>query len=371
MAKSTHRNLLKLFLCNRSKGLFRSCTKSGNCSPYTRRAAKDKNGTSVGGADTDCRLGVPGSAFYSLCIPSDRKRYGTIILSLHLCRKSSAMMFWLLWISIGLAIGTMGTLIGAGGGFLLVPLMLLALPGMSPDQVTAVSIAVVAANALSGTLAYVRSGRVDYKAGLLFALATIPGSILGVYLTHYIPITWFRFAFALLLLLLSGYLFVRNRRGREDAVLQEPVSGRFLRIALLRDRSGKEYRYQYNSLLGVLISILVGFISPLLGIGGGIIHVPAMVNWLYFPVHIATATSHFVLAIMSSVSVLVHLSDGHYADPAIRKLISALVIGVLPGAQMGARLSHRVSTTAIVRALALCLALVGLRILWTAIAVLF
>lgn len=281
------------------------------------------------------------------------------------------MIFWLLWMGVGLAIGTMGTLIGAGGGFLLVPLMLLVLPGLSPEQITAVSIAVVAANALSGTLAYARSRRVDYKAGFLFALATIPGSIMGVYLTNYIPKDWFRLLFALLLLLLSAYLLLRERAPRAEAGLKVSSPGRFQIAAFLRDRSGVEYQYRYNGLLGVFISVLVGFISPLLGIGGGIIHVPAMVNWLYFPVHVATATSHFVLAIMSSVSVLVHLADGHYADAQIQQLIGALVIGVLPGAQIGARLSHRVSTTAIVRALAVCLALVGMRILWTAISALF
>lgn len=281
------------------------------------------------------------------------------------------MVFWLLWMGVGLVIGTMGTLIGAGGGFLLVPLMLLVLPAFSPEQVTAISIAVVAANALSGTVAYARSRRVDYKAGLLFALATIPGSIMGVDLTNDIPKDWFRLLFALLLLLLSVYLFVRRNAAPISTESSLPAPGRFSLSGSLRDRSGTEYRYQYHALLGVVISIVVGFVSPLLGIGGGIIHVPAMVHFLSFPVHVATATSHFVLAIMSSVSVLVHLADGHYADPATQRLIAALVIGVLPGAQIGARLSHRVSTIAIVRALALCLALVGLRILWTALAGLF
>lgn len=281
------------------------------------------------------------------------------------------MGFWLLWVFVGLTIGTVGTLVGAGGGFLLVPLMLFVLPGLSPDQITAVSIAVVAANAVSGTVAYARSHRIDYKAGTLFALATIPGSILGVYATNYIPKEWFQLIFALLLLALSVYLFRRTREVQNGQPRSGIDSGTFLSSAVIRDSSGTEYAYRYNWLLGILISIAVGFISPLLGIGGGIIHVPAMVNWLNFPVHIATATSHFVLAIMSSVSVLVHFLDGDYADPSIRRLILALVIGVLPGAQIGARLSHRVSTKGIVRALAICLALVGVRILFSSFAALF
>ena len=64
---------------------------------------------------------------------------------------------------------------------------------------------------------------------------------------------------------------------------------------MLTDKEGITYEYSYKQSNGALISVLVGYISPLLGIGGGIIHVPAMVNWLKFPVHIATATSHFIL----------------------------------------------------------------------------
>lgn len=281
------------------------------------------------------------------------------------------MMFWILWILAGLLIGTVGTLIGAGGGFLLVPLLLLVLPGLSPEVVTAVSIAVVAANALSGTLAYARSRRVDYKAGLIFAVATIPGSILGVYAVNYVPKEWFQLLFSLLLLLLSIYLLRKSGTKPVESASPSPAGGMFYFDASIQDRSGHNFSYQYNWALGVLISIAVGFISPLLGIGGGIIHVPAMVNWLHFPVYVATATSHFVLAIMASVSVAVHLLDGHYADPLVQKLVVALIIGVLPGAQMGARLSHRISTSGIIRALALCLCLVGLRILYAALAALF
>ena len=73
----------------------------------------------------------------------------------------------------GFVIGTVGTLIGAGGGFILVPLLLLTHPQFSPEIVTAVSIVIVAANAVSGSVAYSRSGRIDYRAGILFALFTV------------------------------------------------------------------------------------------------------------------------------------------------------------------------------------------------------
>ena len=91
-----------------------------------------------------------------------------------------------LLIVAGFIIGMFGTLIGAGGGFILVPILLLSYPELSPETITAISMAIVAANAISGSIAYARSGRIDYRAGFIFALFTIPGSILGVLTTQFI-----------------------------------------------------------------------------------------------------------------------------------------------------------------------------------------
>ena len=268
-------------------------------------------------------------------------------------------------ILIGFAIGTLGTLIGAGGGFLLVPLLLLAHPDFGPEVVTAISIAIVAGNAISGSIAYAKSGRIDYKAGLLFALFTIPGSIIGVFLTGYIPKEVFGIIFGILLLVLSTYLILKNRKSKVEKTVLPARTGPGWKTHSLTDKSGEQFTYNFNQTWGIVISVLVGFLSPLLGIGGGIIHVPAMVQWLQFPVYIATATSHFILAIMSTISVGVHLYNGDYSNPLTLHIIGGLLIGVLPGAQLGAYLSHKIPTVAIIRALAVCLALVGVRILLT------
>jgi uncharacterized membrane protein YfcA len=115
-----------------------------------------------------------------------------------------------------------------------------------------------------------------------------------------------------------------------------------------------------------LLSLIVGFLSSPLGIGGGIIHVPALVSLLHFPVHLATATSHFVLAVMALAWALVHVATGVFSR-GIRRTIT-LVIGVLLGAQLGARLSSRVQGQWIVRGLAIALGFIGVRVLIQAFA---
>lgn len=220
--------------------------------------------------------------------------------------------------------------------------------------------AVVACNAISGSFAYMRSKKVDYKAGIIFALCTIPGSILGVLTTKSIPRDTFDIIFGVVLLGLSIFLFIKG--GKKKPGNTTVPKGNGMVWHQLTDKDGKHYSYAFNMRYGMILSVFVGFFSPLLGIGGGIIHVPAMTEWLHFPVHIATATSHFILAVMATVSVVTHYFDGSYNDPLVLKMVIGLAIGVVPGAQLGAYLSKRVKDKIIIRSLAFCLGIVALRI---------
>ncbi|MGA2141681.1 MAG: sulfite exporter TauE/SafE family protein [Brevinematales bacterium] len=264
----------------------------------------------------------------------------------------------LLLIPLGLAVGTIGTIIGAGGGFILVPVLILLYPDKSPQAITGISLAVVFFNALSGSVAYARDKRIDYKSGLIFAAATVPGSIIGAFIIGYIPRMLFDGSFGIILTALSIYLFIKPEKtaGSGGAVLPGPMTA----ARRMTDSAGNSYVYTFGMLKGIIISVFTGFISSLLGIGGGIIHVPAMVHLLNFPVHIATATSHFVLGIMSFSGSVVHLFDGSIQANLIE--IALLAIGVLIGAQAGAALSKRFHGVWIIRGLACGLAAAGLRI---------
>lgn len=269
-------------------------------------------------------------------------------------------------ILVGFLLGTLGTLVGAGGGFILVPLLIMTEPAFSTVTITAISMAVVAGNALSGSVAYMANKRVDYKSGIIFALCTIPGSILGVLTTKYIPRETFDLIFGIVLLGLAIYLFFAG--GKKESISRPPRAAHkgWIKIQIT-DRSGEHYVYAYDLRKGTFLSVLVGYFSPLLGIGGGIIHVPAMSEWLRFPVHIATATSHFILAIMATVSVIVHFTQGSYDDPLVLKMVACLIAGVIPGAQLGAVLSKKMNGKIIIKALAVSIGVVGIRILLSGI----
>lgn len=267
-------------------------------------------------------------------------------------------MIQFLWLTpLGFLVGAFGTLIGAGGGFILVPILLLLYPDKSPDTITSISLAVVFFNALSGSFVYSRMKRIDYKSGIIFAIATLPGSILGSVITSYVPRQLFNGIFGVLLVIISVFLILRTKEEKVENSLV--VKNGYITRTVV-DIEGVEHTFSYNPVTGIVVSIFVGFMSSFLGIGGGIIHVPVLVNILNYPVHIATATSHFVLAVMSLSGTMVHIVNGVLQSSFIQT--AALSIGVLFGAQLGAKLSKKIHGVAIIRSLAVALAIVGVRI---------
>ena len=264
-------------------------------------------------------------------------------------------------IPLGFLVGTYGTLIGAGGGSILVPALLFLYPTAAPATISSISLAVVFFNAASGSLAYALEGRIDYRSGFRFAGATIPGAIAGALVVGYLPRSFFEGILGLVLTLIA--LAVIFRPGPAIVGLAAPRPGAVTRIVV--DSSGTIHEYQFYEWQGILLSVGVGFLSSLLGIGGGVIHVPALVLLLHFPTHIATATSQLILGVMALAGTAVHVVSGELAPGSglIRSLF--LAAGVIPGALLGAQLSHRAGGTLIIRLLGIGLGLIGLRLLFS------
>ena len=255
---------------------------------------------------------------------------------------------------LGFGVGLLGTLVGAGGGFVLTPVLLTVYPHDSPQTITAISIAVVFFNASSGSIAYARQRRIDYRSGLIFAAATMPGAVVGALAVDKVPRHAFDALMAALLLAIAVWLLVGSRT--------PPAPRLHGAVRTIVDRQGVATSYRVAVVRGALFSVAVGFLSSFLGIGGGIVHVPLLVQALGFPVHVATATSHFVLVFMSGTGSLTHLLQGSYrVGHGLRRTL-ALSAGVVVGAQLGALISLRTGGPVIQRLLALALLALGLRL---------
>jgi uncharacterized membrane protein YfcA len=261
---------------------------------------------------------------------------------------------------LGFAVGAYGTVIGAGGGFILVPVLLIVYPEYEPEQLTAISLAVVFANATSGSIAYARQRRIDYVTGLLFAAASAPGVVAGAIIVHFVPQRLFSAMFGVMLLILAAVAI----RG-SSATVRAPLRGRGVLLRQVHDAEGRTFVYGYRLWHGLAISAVVGFISSLSGIGGGIIHVPAMIVILHIPVAFSVATSHFVLAFMSGGATAVHLIDGSLGGDQLLKAV-ALAVGAIPGAQLGAQVAHRLKPRMVLALLAVAIIVLGVRVLMKA-----
>jgi uncharacterized protein len=248
---------------------------------------------------------------------------------------------------LGTTIGGYGTLIGAGGGFLLVPALLFLFPAAQPAVLTSLSLAIVALNALSGSVAYARRSRIDYHVALVLSTASVPGTMLGAAVTPFVPRLVFEVAFGAILLALAAFLFWKplHRAAAEEtepssAVPPAPATGRLG--------------------LGGALTACVAFVAGLLGIGGSPLQVVVLTHVMHLPVHVAMPTSQFMVLLSATGGVLMHLGLGNFHVGWVP--FALLGAGAVVGAQIGAALSARLSGGALVRLMALALLTVGVRL---------
>lgn len=253
-------------------------------------------------------------------------------------------------IPAGFAIGLVGSMVGVGGGFVIVPMLILLRPEMLPAVVTGISLAVIALNAWSSVAVYAAKGRIDFRVGLTYAAIGIPGVYLGTWTVSRLDRESFGWIMGLSLTAMAIFLFqksfARDARAKEEAKSSQPEPRTVTSVTAI----------------GSGISLVVGFISALLGIGGGVIHVPAMVYWMQYTAARAVATSQLLLAVMASVSTGINFAhgtlNGHWDS------VLWLGLGAVVGAQIGSRLADRVNGVYIIRVLAGILLVSALRVMF-------
>lgn len=263
---------------------------------------------------------------------------------------------------IGFGVGVIGTLVGAGGGFIAVPVLMLAF-GLPPTLAAGTSLVMVTANALAGSASYARQGKVDWRSGLFLTVTAYPGTLLGAWLAPRLDPSRFHLIFGILLMLLAGWMAARAiRGGRREVAAAVERAGETGRLRIVREvtlRDGTVYRFSFNGLFAAVTSFGVGVAGALLGIGGGPLIVPLMINGLNYPVHVATATAQFMILLTSAGAALLYLVAGNL----VPSYALALSLGVLAGAPAGAWLSARTRPLSIVWIMSAVLAFLGLRLI--------
>ena len=256
---------------------------------------------------------------------------------------------------LGAVVAAYGTFLGFGSGILFVALLGMFYPEWPARAITSVTLAVVCANAVSGTAAYARQRRVDPWAALPFAVGSIPGAMLGATLVRWVPRDAFDLSFGVLLIVGAAVTLVYTPTGRRAAWLGGV--GR-----TLVDATGQVYTYTVAPLVSVFVSALIGVFASLFGVGGGVMFMPAMLYLFGYPTRIAASTSQLLVAITALTGAATHALSGDYRGQLA--LTGVMVVSAIIGAQVGARIARRPRERLTLRLLTATLVVAGGQLLY-------
>ena len=250
------------------------------------------------------------------------------------------MTVGLLMVAAGVGAGVFGSLLGLGGGILIVPILTLGF-GLDLREAVGVSLISVIMTSSAAAGVYLERHVANMRLGMTLELFTAIGALIGGSIAFLLAENVLEGLFAVLL----GYVAFtmarpRTETGHDTSTLDidpdddaQPAA----EPSALDRLSGQGYRVR-NLGLGIVGAGFAGIVSALLGIGGGIIKVPLMNIGMGVPLRVATATSNMMIGITAAASAIIYVARGgidvYSAAPT--------AIGVFLGATAGSRLAHRV-----------------------------
>lgn len=252
----------------------------------------------------------------------------------------------------GVAVGTYAGAVGAGGGFLLTPILLARYSDAQPDEITTATLSGVAIASASSSLAAARRRRLDRPVAALLIGAAIPPALLGAAATSLLPRSWFALGFALMLVATGLWL-----AWRPVARIVAPVSGGWRRE--VNDGAGATFVYRIPVVRSALAAATAAGLSTLAGIGGGLLYAPLATRVMRIPHALAVPVAQTLITAVATSAVALHFAAGHAADPLDD--VPPLAIGVVASIPLARLVHDRLGEGPLTRALAAGLLIVGIR----------
>ena len=222
-----------------------------------------------------------------------------------------------LWlIPLGFTAGVLGSMIGLGGGIIVVPV--LTFLGFPPTVAASNSLFAALSNSIASTISYSKQRRIEYSLGLKLGLLSIPGTVLGALFSTNVAPDVFKILFGFVLIASAAYIFLRKK------------------IESKEKKTSKQLM-----IFAIGASFFAGIISSFFGIGGGIIFVPLMVAGMGMTMKKAAPTSQMILLFASFSGVVVHSLLGHPDFLQSGLLAFGSFIGGLVGAKLSLDIKER------------------------------
>ncbi|MBN9251319.1 MAG: permease [Mesorhizobium sp. 61-13] len=270
-------------------------------------------------------------------------------------------------LAMGAAVGFLSGLFGVGGGFLITPLLIFY--NIPPAIAVATGANQVIASSFSGALSHMKRGTLDFKLGFVLLAGGIVGSTAGVYVFSVLRSLgqldlFISLLYVVLLGSVGGLMLFESvnalRASRSGAAPTLKKSGQHNWI----HRLPLKMRFRTSKLFVSVIPVLalgaaIGFLSSIMGVGGGFIMVPALIYLLRVPTNVVVGTSLFQIIFTSGYTTLIHASTNYTVDIMLALL---LMIGGVAGAQYGAKAGQKLRGEQLRALLALLVLAVAIRL---------
>jgi uncharacterized membrane protein YfcA len=271
-----------------------------------------------------------------------------------------AILFLVETFLISMGAGVFGALLGLGGGAIIVPALTLAL-GIDIHYAIGASIISVIATSSGAAAAYLRDGVTNIRVAMFLETATTTGAIVGAFIGGLVggPVLFIVFA---VVLLYSAYAMFRRRDAELPVGVEMGPLANFLQLGSSYYDTALNRLVEYNvrgARYGLPLMCVAGAVSGLLGIGSGVLKVPAMDIAMKLPMKVSTATSNLMIGVTAAASAGVYFIRGD-VNPFIA---APVAMGVLIGATFGTRIMMRTRSTQIRKIFVIVLVIVALQML--------
>ncbi|MFO7296829.1 MAG: permease [Proteobacteria bacterium] len=251
----------------------------------------------------------------------------------------------LMLLGMGLSVGVLSGMFGIGGGFIITPFLILL--GVPPLVAVGTGVSQVVAVSVSSAINHWRSNNIDFQMGLLLLGGGIIGATTGVALQRLLKAlgqldVFISLSYVLVLGVIGTLMFLESFRALRKHQIQPHVSarrgGQHTWIQGLpfkmRFRTSKLY---VSAIPPVAIGIFVGWLTAIIGVGGGFVIIPALIYLMRVPTRVAIGTSVFQVIFVAAYSTLLHSTQNFSVDLL---LAIPLMVGGVVGAQYGVRIGQ-------------------------------
>ncbi|MBO9397956.1 MULTISPECIES: sulfite exporter TauE/SafE family protein [unclassified Shimia] len=246
-----------------------------------------------------------------------------------------------LLLGLGGMVGILSGMFGVGGGFLMTPLLFFI--GIPPAVAVATEANQIVASSFSGVLAHLKRKTVDLKMGTVLLSGGLIGAALGVVVFNYLKSQGqvdllVRLCYVVFLGVIGSLMFIESlnaiRKSRKNAGPPKRKKHNWVHGLPLKMRFRVSGLY-ISVIPPMMVGVLVGILSAIMGVGGGFIMVPAMIYLLGMPTKVVVGTSLFQIIFVTGFTTLLHATTNFTVDIALAVL---LLVGGVIGAQIGTRL---------------------------------